>query len=40
MENKVGQIVMVPVDKIIPNNKNNNIHSKEQKERAHKIFDA
>lgn len=40
MEIKASQIVMVPIEKIIPNEKNNNKHSKEQKERAHKIFDA
>lgn len=40
MENKVEQIVMVPISQIVPNDKNNNVHTKEQKERAHKIFDA
>lgn len=40
MENKVDGIVMVPIDKIIPNEKNNNIHNEEQKRMARKIFDA
>jgi len=40
MDIKASKIVMVPIEKIIPNEKNNNKHSKEQKQRAHKIFDA
>jgi DNA modification methylase len=38
VEIKATSIVMVPINKIIPNDKNNNKHSKEQKERAKKIF--
>ena len=40
MQNKVNTIVMVPIEQIIPNDKNNNKHTEEQKKRAHKIFDA
>lgn len=39
MENKAIEILMVSVDAIAPNPKNNNKHTAEQKERAHKIFD-
>lgn len=39
MENKVTEILIVSVDAIAPNPKNNNKHTEEQKERAHKIFD-
>jgi ParB-like chromosome segregation protein Spo0J len=39
MEIKVISIVMVPINKIIPNDKNNNIHTEEQKRYARKIFD-
>jgi len=39
MEIKANSIVMVPVDQIIPNDKNNNIHTETQKEYARKIFD-
>lgn len=33
-------IVMVPVKDIVPNPDNNNVHTEDQKKRAHKIFDA
>jgi hypothetical protein len=39
MEIKATSIVMVPINKIIPNDKNNNIHTEEQKRYARKIFD-
>lgn len=39
MEIKATSIVMVPINKIIPNDKNNNIHTQEQKRYARKIFD-
>jgi len=39
MEIKATSIVMVPINKIIPNGKNNNIHTEEQKRYARKIFD-
>jgi hypothetical protein len=39
MEIKATSIVMVPINKIIPNEKNNNIHTEEQKRYARKIFD-
>ncbi len=39
MQNKATEILMVSVDAIAPNPKNNNKHTAEQKERAHKIFD-
>jgi len=39
MEIKATSIVMVPIEKIIPNPKNNNIHTEEQKRYARKIFD-
>jgi hypothetical protein len=39
MEIKATSIVMVPINKIIPNDKNNNIQTEEQKRYARKIFD-
>jgi DNA modification methylase len=39
MEIKATSIVMVPINKIIPNEKNNNIHTEEQKRYARKIFE-
>lgn len=39
MDIKAKEIVLVPIDKIIPNEKNNNIHTEDQKARARKIFD-
>jgi DNA modification methylase len=39
MEIKATSIVMVPINKIIPNDKNNNLHNEEQKRYARKIFD-
>jgi ParB-like chromosome segregation protein Spo0J len=40
MQNKVNGIVMVPINEIIPNDKNNNVHNDEQKRMARKIFEA
>ena len=39
MQIKANSIVMVPINQIKPNPKNNNKHTAEQKERARKIFD-